>query len=61
MFGEYITVIKIPSWVSHLSSRMVRRIKLRVGSSSVLTLLCRVIHAASGACLLRLTFPDPGA
>lgn len=23
MFGEYITVIKIPSWVSHLSSRMV--------------------------------------
>lgn len=23
MFGEYIAVIKIPSWVSHLSSRMV--------------------------------------
>lgn len=28
MFGEYITVAKIPSWVSHLSSRMVQRIKL---------------------------------
>lgn len=23
MFGEHITVIKNPSWVSHLSSRMV--------------------------------------
>lgn len=35
MFGECITVIKIPSWVSHLSSRMVERIKLRIGNSSV--------------------------
>lgn len=39
MFGEYITVIKNPGWVSHLSSRMVERIKLRIGNSSVLTLL----------------------
>lgn len=34
MFGEYITVIKIPSWISHLSSRMVERIKLRIGRFS---------------------------
>lgn len=61
MFGEYITVIKIPSWVSHLSSRMVERIKLRIGNSSVLTLLWRVIHAASEACSLRTTFSDSGA
>lgn len=53
MFGEYIAVTKIPSWVSHLSSRMVERIKLRLGYSSVLTLLCRVIHATSRAFSLR--------
>lgn len=61
MFGEYITVTKIPSWVSHLSSEMVERIKLRIGYSSVLMLLCRVIHATSRACSLRPAFPDSGA
>lgn len=61
MFGEHITVTKIPSWVSHLSSRMVEGIKLRLGYSSVLTLLCRVIHATSRACSLTQAFPDSGA
>lgn len=60
MFGEYITVTKIPSWVSHLSSEMVERIKLRIGYSSILMLLCRVIHATSRACSLRPAFPDSG-
>lgn len=61
MFGEYITVTKIPSWVSHLSSEMVERMKLRIGYSSVLTLPCRAIHATSRACSLRPAFPDSGA
>lgn len=61
MFGEYITVTKIPSWVSHLSSRMVERIKLRLGYFSVLALLCRVIRATSRACSLRQAFPASSA
>jgi len=61
MFGECITVMKIPSWVSRSGSRMVGRIKLRIGNSSVLRLLCRVIHAAGRACSLRPTFPDSSA
>lgn len=61
MFGEYITVTKIPSRVSHLSSTMIERIKLRLGYSSVLTLLCRLINATSRVFSLRRAFPDSGA